>query len=624
MTTTAVDTDKNDANTLKKVNTLIGQIIENPEQLIEKNLDLAKKATKASKIFYDYEKTQDFPALQSRGLPTLITEGLHTDQIWEQIRLYSDPLLVYLENKLETLESSEDDLKLLNLEVPLDIDVDQDDESGDGDGDEDIEMGEEEADEDSDEGDNEDEVEDGKTKQNKPQAKKEKEVRFRDGEGNAVDLEDGFFSLDAMEEFVQQAEQQEYEEEEELENPKKKRKIQQADEEDEEDEDDEDDENNDDDEDDEGDLEDEDVDHFTLEDSKKPVKMMYTDFFDKPGESTFLHPKKDESDESDEGEAQENKKQEAKESKHQKKSKQLLDKIKELEDVAIEPKHWTLAGEVQSKERPENSLLEVPVEFSHATKIAPVITQETTDNIESMIKARIKEGKFDDVVKKDISKQTHTKEYKEIDMDKSKLSLAEIYEKEYARQVIGEDDTKRELDQKRTILYRKYKKLCYDLDSLSNFTIAPKTLIARENEIKDVGAIQMEESIPLVFDQHQTTVPEAAYKKVDKIEKGETELTTEDRKRKRRAVKRKISKQNKNDPKKLGSVVSNPIVVGNKYAKQNIMKTIKSGEATRFDRSSSFFKKIQSESNKDSTQTGSDAKKGKFDVERPNVKTLKL
>lgn len=76
-------------------------------------------------------------------------------------------------------------------------------------------------------------------------------------------------------------------------------------------------------------------------------------------------------------------------SNHEKRQLALAKQIAELESKAIGPKEWTLLGEASSKSRPENSLLEENLDFEHAGKVVPVITEETVKTLEEMIKARI-------------------------------------------------------------------------------------------------------------------------------------------------------------------------------------------------------------------------------------------
>jgi len=60
-----------------------------------------------------------------------------------------------------------------------------------------------------------------------------------------------------------------------------------------------------------------------------------------------------------------------------------------LEDESVVDKPWQLTGEVTSQHRPVNSLLEEVFTFDHMTRATPTITEETTRNLEEIIKQRI-------------------------------------------------------------------------------------------------------------------------------------------------------------------------------------------------------------------------------------------
>lgn len=84
---------------------------------------------------------------------------------------------------------------------------------------------------------------------------------------------------------------------------------------------------------------------------------------------------------------------------------EMVDKIEKIEDEMMNPKPWEMVGEAMAKDRPVNSLLEVHLDFNAATKLPPVITKETTNQIESLIKQRILDELFDDPVLKAASKR---------------------------------------------------------------------------------------------------------------------------------------------------------------------------------------------------------------------------
>ncbi|KAJ1941869.1 U3 snoRNP protein, partial [Linderina pennispora] len=83
-------------------------------------------------------------------------------------------------------------------------------------------------------------------------------------------------------------------------------------------------------------------------------------------------------------------------SEFEKRQEKLQGLIAKLEDEAVEKKHWTMTGEVDSSARPKNSLLEEDVDFDHVQKAVPVITQEATQSLEDIIKRRILNEEWDD------------------------------------------------------------------------------------------------------------------------------------------------------------------------------------------------------------------------------------
>lgn len=109
---------------------------------------------------------------------------------------------------------------------------------------------------------------------------------------------------------------------------------------------------------------------------------------------------------------------------------QMSKKIKELEKSALAEKPWQLSGEVTAQARPENSLLEEDVDFEQMSRtglflritpkmvrlsvwlwflknqplfsLAPAVTEETTLQLEDIIKQRIKDQVTGNVLWKDL------------------------------------------------------------------------------------------------------------------------------------------------------------------------------------------------------------------------------
>ena len=170
---------------------------------------------------------------------------------------------------------------------------------------------------------------------------------------------------------------------------------------------------------------------------------------------------------------------------HERRLSLLQQQITALEAENIAKKDWTLMGEATSRMRPENSLLEKDLEFERVMKAVPVITEELISSLEGRIKARILEGRFDDVVRKRPidDKPFLPSRVFELQDTKSKQSLAQIYEDEYSAAqtggVVGEDrDGKLEAEHKE--ITRIWETISSKLDALSNAHFTPKAVSAHE------------------------------------------------------------------------------------------------------------------------------------------------
>ena len=79
----------------------------------------------------------------------------------------------------------------------------------------------------------------------------------------------------------------------------------------------------------------------------------------------------------------------------------LKKEIKKMEEQAIMPqKPWQMIGEVNSIERPENSLLQEHLDYDNVAKQAPIVTEEVSRRLEDIIMQRIKDKAWDDVERK--------------------------------------------------------------------------------------------------------------------------------------------------------------------------------------------------------------------------------
>jgi U3 small nucleolar RNA-associated protein MPP10 len=225
----------------------------------------------------------------------------------------------------------------------------------------------------------------------------------------------------------------------------------------------------------------------------------------------------------------------AKLSKYAEQNKKLNALTEALEKEAITEKPWMMLGEASSMKRPENSLLDVTPEFEFATKMAPIITQEHTESIEEMIKRRVLAEDWDDVVPRelpDIGLDKRKGELPEVSQEKSKLSLGELYEREYLKKATGYDkdaeEKETEEEKAKNEMKMLFANICSKLDALSNYHFAPRP-VADEAVVKTAStpAIAMEEVIPLHVSDAQAMAPEEIYAKKkgrDGILRSESEL----------------------------------------------------------------------------------------------------
>jgi U3 small nucleolar RNA-associated protein MPP10 len=102
-------------------------------------------------------------------------------------------------------------------------------------------------------------------------------------------------------------------------------------------------------------------------------------------------------------------------------------------------KPWQLTGETTAKTRPKESLLEEYLEFDHTTRKAPINSVQTTEQLEALIKQRIKDKSFDDVERKikPVEMQYEFKKEIALDQEKSKIGLSEVYEQEFLNKQNG-------------------------------------------------------------------------------------------------------------------------------------------------------------------------------------------
>jgi len=680
---------------LEDSNKKFSALVKKPEKLLEKDSDLIARTKLLTKVIYDVSKLLE-PNPCHRTLPELIVDGFDCEQVWAGVELQNQARLSELESRLAKVDLAALSQCPLLLGRPKPVkgqqpeEEEEDDVMGDFDAleEEEVEDMEEEklgshTDEEEDDNDKGDDKE-GDDLLNDPDFQnmsdsdgddlplfgdlsddeqdedegtegtfKERE-RKGGGSGRATQVDDQFFKLSDMEKFLE-VEDRKWEskdggaseqtfldlddEGEEDSDPRVMYSAffddQEANEEgddvdgksdsddaEEGEEDDDDDDDDDDDEEEEGENSQNDL----AGGQKKPRKLLPSDDEDSDEEQVVK-------------------------SKHEVQQERLAKKIAHLEEAAVGSKPWQMGGEVAAPSRGENSLLAEDLEYDTAVRQAPVVTEDVARALEDIIRQRVKDKAWDDVERK-VRPVEDPREYKKklvLDQEKSKLSLAQVYEEEYVKLAEGAEAAKsrtsiglldkeveetpeavKEIKESMHVLFRK-------LDSLTHLHYTPKQKSAELKIVRNIPTINMEEVAPVAASNATLLAPAEVVDKqkgelMDSKEKSET-----DRKRERREKKAKKSAIRKNKEKKAAlEEAINPGGLGNKFSKARAMKkveeaekqgkkveTIKGKKDKALNSSTAFFSSLQDEV-KTGAKEKAHAKKKKKALKDLNAASLKL
>lgn len=519
-------------------------------------------------------------------LPHLLTRNFDSEQIWQQIDLQASPLLAAAKRQLRHLHNAH---SLLLLDG-FDDDVGKTQEYTEGEDAEELHNAMD---------DQENDVEEDEDAPLSGDVESDPE---EDGEGHAV--EDKFLKLKDMERFLDDAEAPQdsasplrldsdaSESEEEV-------KEEDEDEDEDDDEDEEDNEGND------SNMKVDNDKEGVLKSKDKDLK--YGDFF---GES-----KRKKADgisgTNKSGQSQAPFTQLEPLTAHGKQLAKVQKRITELESANLNPKLWTMQGEVSASKRPKNSALEVELDFEHNVRPPPVITEEITASLEDLIRNRIAENIFDDVQRKPSLPMLAPKEKMELDENKSKKGLAELYEADYMQKTGLAPISSSPADELRKEATRLFKALCIKLDALSHFHFTPKPVIEDMVVRSDVPALAMEEVAPLMVSDAQMLAPEEHFTG-EGIVKADAELTREERKRRRARKKEKGKAEKRKESHKKPGLPARQ----SRNSEESLLPRKRRIEQSHYSKSTKVFEQLD-ESNKN-------AKKKPVDSQDLRAPFLKL
>ncbi|KAF9114282.1 hypothetical protein BGX27_011260 [Mortierella sp. AM989] len=573
--------------------TFSDEVLDKPEVFLSKNEASAEQAKTITKYLYDLGKSTETGLLKGQGsmLEELFVDGFDNDQIWEEIHMQNTPFLSYLKSEIKNIKTSkaeilasaedqeEEDGEYEDMdEAEMNLGLDEDDmgldmedtDNMEGFSGEDEEMSGLSDLEEFGTPDEENEDEDEEEEAVEEDDESEEELDDLDlpvkKKSRTSEVDDDFFNLDEFNAMTEKQEQDEMEEkepdedEEEIDYFADPDLIDSGD-------------------------DDNDDDFGDMEENENEVDahdVSYKEFFAPPASGTTNRPKPqrrpkekddffgkpnnnqedlemEDADEEDEESAEvnelgdrvsnlfgleEEEEEEEKLSKFEKSQRKLKEQIAALEEENVASKDWTKKGEASSSDRPLNSLLEEDLDFETVAKPIPVITAELTQTLEDIIKERILAANYDDVVRKapPNPKAFNPSTRVEISDEKSKKSLAELYEDDYVRQTsaTGPVMSEREaaLEKKHEEVTGLWQELCQKLDSLSNWHYTPKPPKAELTVVTNAPAISMEEAIPVSVADAALLAPEEVYSAGKTPVKGETEMDQAERKRKRAQAKK--------------------------------------------------------------------------------------
>ncbi|KAH9825365.1 hypothetical protein Tdes44962_MAKER10214 [Teratosphaeria destructans] len=292
---------------------------------------------------------------------------------------------------------------------------------------------------------------------------------------------------------------------------------------------------------------------------------VHRDLFDESEEE-------DDDDDEAEGEKHDPSDPRSRRSTHERRKAALQEEIRKLEAANVAKREWTLSGEARAADRPLNSLLEEDLEFERTGKPVPVITAEVSESIEELIKRRILNHDFQDIIRRRPDDLATGKDGRrgtldfELDNNKSQKGLAEEYEEEHLRRTDPNfvDVKDEKLKKEEAEISALWNKIRSDLDSLSSWHFRPKAPAPQLEVRVDAPTIMMEDARPSAGDAvagASQLAPQEVYKGgeankgVNEEVAGKSglpaareELSREEKKRRRRREKERIHKANGNAP----------------------------------------------------------------------------
>ena len=113
---------------------------------------------------------------------------------------------------------------------------------------------------------------------------------------------------------------------------------------------------------------------------------------------------------------------------HQRRVARMQEQIAAMEEAAMQGQEWHMRGEASAASRPKDSALELDLDFEQTLRPPPQPTIETATALEDMIKRRVEELRFDNVVRVIPAAPKEQKQALEFDDSRPRAGLADLYE----------------------------------------------------------------------------------------------------------------------------------------------------------------------------------------------------
>ncbi|KAJ1607487.1 Mpp10-like U3 processosome protein [Cryptosporidium canis] len=251
--------------------------------------------------------------------------------------------------------------------------------------------------------------------------------------------------------------------------------------------------------------------------------------------------------------------------------------IDELEESIIKEKEWYKLGESSINDRGKNSLLDIHLEVPQFSSMSTSVisatemnigdvssidkstTEEINPYLENIVRQRILNNLFDNVKPNDELIRTLNSENDngsdEVLVEKSKLSLAEIYSKKYEEQVMG--NASEEYSNEKKHISALFSEIMHKLDNLSNQYFATNIPVIRGSfSNENAPALKTEDAIPVIISDNSRLAPQEIKAQGKLLVR--SEMTRQEKKSNRNSMKRKIKKRNEsNSGSKIGEMPAN-------------------------------------------------------------------